>query len=94
MNNKLFVGNLAFTTNETELTALFAAFGEVTSCKIATDRDTGRPRGFGFVEMNSQEAAEAAIKGLHGHELGGRQLNVNIAQPKPSRDGGGGGRRY
>jgi cold-inducible RNA-binding protein len=98
MNNKLYVGNLAFSTNDAELTKLFAAFGEVASCKIATDRESGRPRGFGFVEMDSQESAEAAIKGLDGCEVGGRQLTVNVAQPKPARSsnggGGGGGRRY
>ena len=94
MNNKLFVGNLAYSVSDTELSNLFAEYGEVTSCNIATDRDTGRPRGFGFVEMQTQAAAEAAIKGLNGREVAGRQIAVNVAQPKPSRSSSGPNRRY
>ncbi|MBX9686567.1 MAG: RNA-binding protein [Candidatus Obscuribacterales bacterium] len=82
MNNKLFVGNLAFAVKDNDLQELFADFGDVASCNIATDRETGRSRGFGFVEMASQEAAEAAIKGLNGKELSGRQISVSISQPK------------
>jgi RNA recognition motif-containing protein len=95
MNNKLFVGNLAYSITESTLTTLFSAYGEVASCKIATDRDTGRPRGFAFVEMESQASAEAAIKGLNGQDVEGRAISVNVSQPKPSRSSGGGsGRRY
>lgn len=94
MNNKLFVGNLSFKVSESELEELFAQYGSVTSCSVPTDRETGRKRGFAFVEMASQSEAEAAIKGLNGHDLGGRQLNVSVAQPKPKGGGGGGGRRY
>jgi RNA recognition motif-containing protein len=93
MNNKLFVGNLAYSITDSTLTNLFASYGEVVSCKIATDRDTGRPRGFGFVEMETQAAAEAAIKGLDGHEVEGRAISVNVSQPKASRPSGG-DRRY
>ena len=93
MNNKLFVGNLDYTLKDADLEDLFAGYGSVTSCKIATDRDTGRARGFAFVEMETQAQAEAAIKGLNGREVGGRQIAVSVAQPKPNR-GGGGGRRY
>jgi RNA recognition motif-containing protein len=83
MNNKLFVGNLSYTVSEDELQTLFAQFGEVASAVVPKDRDTGRPRGFAFVEMNSQAAAEAAIKGLDGQEVSGRQMKVGISQPKP-----------
>ena len=93
MNNKLFVGNLPFGISDAELQELFAGFGQVTSCKIATDRDTGKPRGFAFVEMESQAHAEAAIKGLNGYEIKGRQIAVNVSQPKP-RSSGGGRQRY
>ncbi|HEY9784699.1 MAG TPA: RNA-binding protein [Candidatus Obscuribacterales bacterium] len=92
MNNKLFIGNLAYSVRGNDLQELFASYGEVSSCTIATDRDTGRPRGFAFVEMSSQAEAEAAIKGLNGREVGGRQISVGISQPKTSRDGGR--RRY
>ncbi len=97
MNNKLFVGNLPYSTSDGELQELFAQFGDVVSCNVAKDRETGKPRGFGFVEMQSQEQAEAAIKGLNGHTLGNRQISVVVSQPKPSGrggGGGGGGRRY
>ncbi len=83
MNNKLFIGNLAYTVTSENLAELFEQFGQVVSCNIATDRDTGRPRGFGFVEMQSQQEAEAAIGGLNGKDLNGRQISVSISQPKP-----------
>ncbi len=89
MNNKLFVGNLAYTVSEDDLLELFAKFGEVVSCNVAKDRDTGRPRGFAFVEMQSQAQAEAAIKGLNGQMVNERQMSVVVSQPKPSRSGGG-----
>lgn len=95
----IYVGNLSFDTSERELEAAFAAYGAVTSARIATDRDTNRPRGFGFVEMGSQAEAQAAIAALNGKELQGRTLTVNEARPReergPSnnfrRSGGGGG---
>lgn len=93
----LFVGNLSFQTTDSELQALFEPFGEITRVQIMTDRDTGRSRGFGFVEMASDEAAARAIEALNGKELGGRALNVNEARPKPESRGGrggGGGRGY
>jgi RNA recognition motif-containing protein len=90
MNNKLFIGNLSYNVTEEELRNMFAQYGQVASCNVAKDRDTGRPRGFAFVEMNSQAEAEAAIKGLNGQDVAGRQMSVAVSQPKPS--GGGGGR--
>jgi RNA recognition motif-containing protein len=86
----LFVGNISFQTSEAELQALFEPFGEVTRVQIMTDRDTGRSRGFGFVEMANDEDAAKAIGALNGKELNGRALNVNEARPKP--EGGFGGR--
>lgn len=83
MNNKLFIGNLSYNVGEDELRQLFGQYGEVVSAAIPKDRDTGRPRGFAFVEMQSQEAAEAAIKGLDGQQLAGREMKVGISQPKP-----------
>ena len=95
MNNKLFVGNLSFKLSEKELEDLFAQYGTVVSCAIPTDRETGRKRGFAFVEMSNQAEAEAAIKGLNGKDLEGRQLAVSVSQPKAKGPGGGGGgRRY
>ncbi len=91
MNNKLFIGNLAYGISDADLQELFAQYGSVTSCSIAKDRDTGRPRGFGFVEMESQAQAEAAIKALNGFEVSGRQISVSVSQPKPRGGGGGGG---
>ena len=87
----LFVGNLSFQTTESELQALFEQFGEITRVQIMTDRDTGRSRGFAFVEMTSDEAAAKAIEALNGKDLGGRALNVNEARPKPEGRGGRGG---
>jgi RNA recognition motif-containing protein len=91
MSKKLYVGNLSFDTTENDLDALFAQSGEVESVRIITDRDSGRSRGFGFVEM-SDESGEKAISQFNGAELAGRQLTVNEARPQADRDGGGGGR--
>jgi cold-inducible RNA-binding protein len=87
----IYVGNLSYDTTESELEAAFAAYGAVTSARIATDRDTGRPRGFGFVEMANKSEGEAAVNALNGTQLGGRTLNVNEARPREERGGGGGG---
>jgi len=86
----IFVGNLDFNTSEDELRNLFGAYGQVDRVSIMTDRDTGRSRGFGFVEMSSTEDGEKAIAALNGTQLGGRTLNVNEARPKVDRGGGGG----
>jgi len=83
----IFVGNLAFTTTDQELRALFEAYGTVETVRIMTDRDTGRPRGFGFVEMPNGTEAQAAIAGLNGTSLGGRPLSVNEARPREERGG-------
>jgi cold-inducible RNA-binding protein len=91
MNNKLFVGNLPFSVTEAQLAEVFSQAGTVNSANIATDRATGRARGFGFVEMSNQQEAESAIRDLDGHSLGGRQISVRISEPKP-RTGGGYGR--
>jgi RNA recognition motif-containing protein len=88
----IFVGNLNFNTSEDELRQMFEAHGQVDRVSIMTDRETGRSRGFGFVEMANAEEAERAIAALNGMQLGGRTLNVNEARPKPERSGGGGGR--
>ena len=89
----IFVGNLDFSTTEDDLRQLFATYGQVDRVSIMTDRDTGRSRGFGFVEMSSSEDGEKAIAALNGSQLGGRKLNVNEARPKTERGGGGGGGR-
>jgi len=93
MNNKLFVGNLSFNTTENDLEDAFAAHGTVTETNLMTDRMSGRPRGFGFVTMSTDEEAQKAIDGLNGTDLGGRALTVNIARAREERSGGGGGRR-
>jgi cold-inducible RNA-binding protein len=85
----IFVGNLDFNTSEEELRQLFGAYGLVDRVSIMTDRDTGRSRGFGFVEMANAEDGEKAIAALNGSQLGGRKLNVNEARPRPERTGGG-----
>ena len=95
----LFVGNMSFQTTESDLRSLFEPFGEITRIQLMTDRDTGRARGFGFVDMANDEEAAKAIAALNGKEVDGRALNVNEARPKTersgSRSGGGGGRgRY
>lgn len=90
MTQKMYVGNLSFQTTEGDLDALFAQVGEVESVRIITDRDTGRSRGFGFVEMSDENAA-TAIEKFNGTELDGRALTVNEAKPQVRRDSGGGG---
>ena len=90
MSMKLYVGNLAFATSSQELQELFAQAGTVQSASVIEDRDTGRSRGFGFVEMSSKEEGEAAIAQLNGKEMNGRALNVNEAKPRENRGGGGG----
>ena len=86
----IYVGNLSFDTGDSELEALFVPHGEVGKASVITDRDTGRSRGFGFVEMRNEAEGRAAIEALNGQEVGGRALTVNEAKP---REGGGGGRR-
>ncbi|HEU5069010.1 MAG TPA: RNA-binding protein [Verrucomicrobiae bacterium] len=88
MSNKLFVGNLSFNTTENDLQDAFAAFGTVTEANLMMDRMTGRPRGFGFITMSSADEAQKAIEGLHGQDLGGRALTVNVAKPREERAGG------
>src|SRR3954470_594281 len=90
-NNKLFVGNLSFNTTENDVQSAFAEFGTVTETNLMMDRDTGRPRGFGFVTMSTPEEAQKAIDGLHGKSIDGRDLTVNVAKPREERAGGGGG---
>ena len=91
----IFIGNLSFSTTEEELHAEVAAFGEVTSVNIIMDRDTGRSRGFGFVEMANSDEAQAAIASLNGKQVGGRALTVNEARPRePRSNRGGGGDRW
>ena len=92
MTMKLYVGNLAFSTSSQDLQELFATAGTVESASVVEDRDTGRSRGFGFVEMSSKEEGEAAIAQFNGKEVNGRSLTVNEAKPRENRGGGGGGR--
>ena len=97
MSTKLFVGNLSFNTTENQLQDMFAAIGPVTEVNLMMDRATGRPRGFAFVTMATQEGADAAIQALHGKNVDGRDLTVNVARPREERPpgsfgGGGGGR--
>ncbi len=87
----IYVGNLSFDATEESVRALFEAYGTVGRVNIVTDRDTGQPRGFGFVEMANDGEGEKAIAAVNGTELGGRALNVNEARPKAERSGGGGG---
>jgi RNA recognition motif-containing protein len=91
-NNKLFVGNLSFNTTENDLQDAFAAHGTVSEINLMMDRETGRPRGFGFITMSTPEEAETAINALNGKDLDGRALTVNVAKPREERTGGGGGR--
>src|SRR3954471_5099046 len=91
MNNKLFVGNLSFNTTENDLQDTFAAHGTVVETNLMMDRMSGRPRGFGFVTMSTQEEAEKAIQALNGAQLDGRALTVNAAKPREDRPSGGGG---
>jgi len=90
MATKLFVGNLSFNTSNADLEGLFGQVGTVSSVNIIMDKFTGRSRGFGFVEMNNAQEAQAAIERFNGHELQGRALTVNEAKPQESRSGGGG----
>jgi len=108
MANKLFVGSLSYGVNDDQLNDAFAQFGTVVSAKVIMDRDTGRSKGFGFVEMSTDEEAQAAVKGLDGKELAGRAIAVSEARPQENRErrpynggggdrgnfGGGGGNRY
>jgi len=93
MGKKLYVGNLSYTVDSSQLEQLFGAHGQVVSAQIINDRDTGRSKGFGFVEMSSDEEAQAAIAALNGQQHGGRALTVNEARPREERGGGGGGGR-
>lgn len=90
---KLYVGNLSFKTTEDQLRQIFSEFGDVASAALVMDRDTGRPRGFGFVEFANAEHGQAAINGLNGKNVDGRDLVVNEARPREDRGGGGGGGR-
>ncbi len=94
MGNKLYVGNLPYSFRDEDLQRAFSAYGNVNSAKVMMERDTGRSKGFGFVEMGSDAEAQAAIAALHGQQQGGRALVVNEARPmeaRPPRSGGGGG---
>jgi len=90
---KLYVGNLAYQTSSDDLQQLFAQAGTVETASVVEDRETGRSRGFGFVEMSSKEEGNAAIQQFNGHEIGGRALNVNEAKPRENRYNGGGSNR-
>jgi RNA recognition motif-containing protein len=98
MGKKLYVGNLAYGVTDSSLEQMFAAHGTVQSAQVIIDRDTGRSKGFGFVEMSSDQEAQAAIGALNGSQIEGRSLTVNEARPRPEgagrRGGYGGGRRY
>ena len=91
MGNKLYVGNLAYSVSDDDLRQRFSGFGAVTSAKVMMDRDTGRSKGFGFVEMGSDAEAQAAIRGMNGKSVDGRPLVVNEARPREDRPGGSGG---
>ncbi|PND38650.1 RNA-binding protein [Paucibacter aquatile] len=93
MGNKLYVGNLAYSVRDESLHEAFAQFGSVTSAKVMMDRDTGRSKGFGFVEMGSDAEAQSAINGMNGQDLDGRAVVVNEARPREERPGGFGGGR-
>jgi len=93
MSNKLYVGNLSYSVRDDDLQQQFSGFGTVQSAKVMMERETGRSKGFGFVEMGSAAEAQAAIQGLHGQNFGGRDLTVNVARPmesRPPRSNGGG----
>jgi len=94
VSKKLYVGNLSYEVTNTTLEELFAPFGDVRSAQVIQDRDTGRSKGFGFVEMADDNAARAAIQGLHEKEVDGRPLTVNEAKPREERSSGGGHRGY
>lgn len=87
---KIYVGNLPYSVNDAEIRKMFESHGEVASASVVLDRDTGRPRGFGFVEMSNNDEADAAINAMNGQEMGGRALVVNEARPRENSGGGGG----
>ena len=91
---KLYVGNLAFETSSNDLQTMFAQAGTVESVSLIEDRETGRSRGFGFVEMSTKEEGDAAVAQFNGKDVDGRTLKVNEAKPRENRGGGGGGSRY
>ena len=91
LSKKLYVGNLTYNVNESDLEAMFTPFGTVQSAQLIVDRETNRSKGFGFVEMDTDAQALAAIQGLNGHDHDGRNLTVNEAKPREARTGGGGG---
>lgn len=93
MSNKIYVGNLPYSVDDQSLVQNFSEFGGVTSAKVMMDRDSGRSKGFGFVEMTTADQAQAAINGLNGMSVGGREIVVNIARPKETGAGYGGGQR-
>src|SRR5437899_9806105 len=93
MGKKLYVGNLSYSVTDSELAKMFEPHGSVESAQVIMDRDTGRSKGFGFIEMKSDQEAQAAIAGMNGKEIEGRSLTVNEARPKTEGGGGGGGRR-
>ena len=93
MAKRLYVGNLSYQVDSSELEQLFGQYGQVVSAQVINDRDTGRSKGFGFVEMASDDEAQAAIDALNGQQHGGRALTVNEAKPREERGGGGGGGR-
>lgn len=93
MSNKLYVGNLPYSVNDDSLRHNFSEFGAVASAKVMIDRDSGRSKGFGFVEMSNAAEAQAAINGLNGQSVDGRQIVVNVSRPKEGGGGGGGGYR-
>ncbi len=90
---KIYIGNMSFDTTEDNIRQAFESFGEVTSVNVIMDRETGRPKGFGFVEMSSDSEGQAAIDGLNSTDMNGRTINVNVARPRVERGGGGGGGR-
>ncbi len=90
MSNKLYVGNLSYSVRDDDLQQQFSSFGHVQSAKVMMERDTGRSKGFGFVEMSNSQEAEAAIRGMNGQNMGGRDLTVNIARPMEARPPRGG----
>ncbi len=93
MSKKLYVGNLGYDVSTSQLEAMFSAFGTIRDARVIEDRDSGRSKGFAFIEMGSDQEALAAIEGLNGKEYDGRALTVNEARPREERGGGGGGRR-
>lgn len=91
MSTKLYVGNLSYGTDSNALSDMFSSFGEISSVQVVTDRETGRSKGFGFVEFGDSQAAKAAINAMNGKDVDGRALTVNEARPREERSGGGGG---